>query len=280
MMNYKTYAPHKDLASMVNFYWVLEVAPDENSSKQRIVPDGCIEMAFILGDDIKRYTSEEEYILQPRAMVLGQTMEPFYIQPTGYVHTFAVSFYPSGFAHFVTEPIQNLRNKETPISLLFGEQEAADLEKKIIEARDTGNRIRIIETFLISKLTNKNTIDQIVTSTIDILLSTKGKISINRVLNDDSSQRRQLERKFLSQIGISPKQLSKVIRMQWALKLLLNEEDESLTTIAYESEYYDQSHFIKDFREFTGVSPREFLGEKTMALSTLFYKGTSKNPES
>jgi AraC-like DNA-binding protein len=52
----------------------------------------------------------------------------------------------------------------------------------------------------------------------------------------------------------------------------LNEEDESLTTIAYKSEYYDQSHFIKDFKEFTGVSPREFLGEKTMALSTLFYK--------
>ena len=244
----------------------------ENSYKQRIIPDGCIEMAFILGDDIKRFTSEEEYILQPRAMVLGQTLEPFYIQPTGYVHTFAASFYPYGFANFVTEPIKNLRNKETPISLLFGEQEAAELERKIVEAADTGERIGIIETFLFSKLSDKSTIDHIVKSTIDILFTTRGNVTINRILKDDSSQRRQLERKFLSQIGISPKQLCKVIRMQSALRLLLNEEEVSLTSIAYQSEYYDQSHFIKDFKEFTGVSPGEFLGDKSMALSTLFYK--------
>jgi len=271
-MKYKTYTPHKDLSSMVNFYWVLEVEHDEHSNKQRIIPDGCIEMAFILGDDIKRYISEVEYILQPRSMVLGQTVEPFYIQPTGYVNSFSVSFYPDGFANFVTEPIQNLRNKETPISLLFGEQEAAELEKRIVEATDTGDRIRIIEKFLFSKLSDKNTIDHIVKSTVDILFSTKGNVTINRVIKDDPSKRRQLERKFLSQIGISPKQLCKVIRMQSALKLLLNKEEESLTSIAYKSEYYDQSHFIKDFKEFTGVSPSEFLEEKSMALSALFYK--------
>ena len=86
------------------------------------------------------------------------------------------------------------------------------------------------------------------------------------------SKRRQLERKFAKQIGISPKQLGKVIRLQTALKMLLNKKAESLTDIAYESEYYDQAHFIKDFKEFTGTSPKEFLGNENMTLSTLFYK--------
>ena len=257
---------------MIDCYWTLEVPAEDDSQRQRIIPDGCIEMAFILGDDIKRYISEDEFILQPRAMVLGQTMKPFFIQPTGYVNTFAVSFYPYGFANFIIEPIKNLVNKETPIDILFGEISAKQLERKMIKATDTTERIEFIEEFLFDKLNDKKTIDNIVKTTIDTLLSTKGSAPINIILKQDLSKRRQLERKFLEQIGISPKQLGKVIRLQTALKILLNEKTENLTNIAYKSEYYDQAHFIKDFKEFTGISPGEFLGNKNMALSSLFYK--------
>ena len=271
-MNYQTFQPHSDLEALVKCYWTLEVPADTDAQRQRIIPDGCIEMAFILGDDIKRYTSEDDFILQPRAMVLGQTIEPFYIQPTGYVNTFAIRFYPFGFSNFVTTPIKNLANKETPIDLLFGEKPAKELEQKIVQAADTKERIEIIEDFLLDKLNKKATIDKIVKTTIDALLSTKGNTPINSILKDDLSKRRQLERKFLKQIGISPKQLGKVIRLQAALKMLLNEQAERLTSIAYESEYYDQAHFIRDFKEFTGTTPKAFLKDENMALSSLIYK--------
>lgn len=271
-MTYKTFKPHPDLEALVNFYWTLEVPADDNAQKQRIIPDGCIEMAFILGDDIKRYTSEDAFILQPRAMVLGQTLEPFYIQPVGAVDTFAVSFYPYGFANFISAPVQNLVNKETPLALIFGEVTANALEQHIIEAKDTQERIEVVEKFLFNKLNDETTVHAIVKNTVETLLSTKGHAKISTLLKNDLPKRRQLERKFLKQIGISPKQLAKVIRLQSALKLLLNEETESLTTIAYKSDYYDQSHFIKDFKEFTGISPKEFLGNDTMALASLFYK--------
>jgi methylphosphotriester-DNA--protein-cysteine methyltransferase len=122
------------------------------------------------------------------------------------------------------------------------------------------------------KLNDKATIDSIVKTTVDTILSTRGVTPINSILKDDLSKRRQLERKFMKQIGISPKQLGKVIRLQTALKMLLNQQSESFTTIAYESEYYDQAHFIKDFKEFTGTTPKEFLEDGQMALSSLFYK--------
>ncbi len=271
-MDYQTFQPHPDLESLINCYWTLEVPADNDSQKQRIVPDGCIEMAFILGDDIKRYTSEDEFILQPRAMVLGQTIEPFYIEPTGYVNTFAIRFYPYGFANFVTLPIENLANKETPIELLFEEKIAQELEQKIIQATDVKERIEIIENFLLRRLKDESTVDNVVKTTVDALLSTNGNVPIKTILKDDLSKRRQLERKFKKQIGVSPKQLGKVIRLQTALKMLLNKEEESLTSIAYESEYYDQAHFIKDFKEFTGTNPKEFLGNENMTLSALFYK--------
>lgn len=271
-MNYQTYEPHKDLKSLVNCYWTLEVPTQAEPQKQRIVPDGCIEMAFILGENIKRYTSENEFILQPRAMVLGQTIEPFFIEPTGFVKTFAVRFYPYGFANFVSEPISNLANKETPINQLFGVENAEEFEQKIIKAKNTGQRISITERLLLEKLNDEKTINRIVKNTVDSLLSTNGSASINSILKDDLSKRRQLERNFKKQIGISPKQLGKVIRLQTALKMLLDTKSENLTNIAYKSQYFDQAHFIKDFREFTGINPKEFLAHESLTLSALFYK--------
>jgi len=271
-VDYQTFQPHRDLDSVVKCYWTLEVDAAKNQTRQRIIPDGCIEMAFILGDDIKRYTSGEEFILQPRAMVLGQTIEPFYVEPTGYVNSFAVRFYPYGFANFVTTPIQSLANTETPIDLLFGEQPAKELEDKIIRAGSTKERIETLEDFLLKKLRSEATIENIVKSTIDEILSTNGSTAIKTILKENLAKRRQLERKFSKQVGISPKQLGKVIRLQTALKMLINQDAESLTKIAYDSEYYDQAHFIKDFKEFTGTTPGSFLSDDEMALSSLFYK--------
>ena len=270
-MNYQTYQSQSDLQSFIKCYWNLEVPAEQNPPKQRILPDGCMELIFILGDDIKRYTSENDFIIQPRAIVVGQITEPFIIQPTGYVHCFAVRFYPYGFANFISTPLKELENRETHITQLFENITAKQLEQNIIEAESNEHRIEIIEKFFLDKLNEKTTIDHIVKTTIDTLFSTKGSTSIGKILEEDLSKRRQLERKFFKQVGLSPKQLSKVIRLQTALKILINEKPESLTQIAYESEYYDQAHFIKDFKEFTGTIPKEFLNDAEMTLSSIFY---------
>lgn len=270
-MNYQTFQPSPDLASLVKCYWSLEVPAEANPQKQRIVPDGCMEMIFILGDDIRRYTSETEFIIQPRALVVGQISKPFVIEPAGYVNCFAARFYPYGFSNFVTTPLKDLENKETAIANLFTEIQAKELEQKIISAATNEQRILAVENFLLNKLHEKATIDHIVKTTIDALLSTRGSAPIKTILKDELSKRRQLERKFFKQVGLSPKQLGKVIRLQTALKTLLNRQSGNLTQIAYDSDYYDQAHFIKDFREFTGINPREFLQDDEMKLSAVFY---------
>lgn len=271
-MDYQTFEPNSDLKSFVSCYWTLEIPTQSKHAKQRIVPDGCIEMAFILGDDIKRYTSESEFIFQPRAMILGQTIAPFYIEPIGRVQTFAVRFYPYGFANFVSEPIDNLVNKETPLDQLFEYDVVKHLQRKIIKATDTQQRISIIETFLMDRLKHESTINRIVSHTVDVLLSTNGSASITSIFKDEPSKRRQLERNFKRQVGVSPKQLAKVIRLQTALKIMLEQKSATLTDIAYHSEYFDQAHFVKDFRVLTGINPKDFLNLESLALSALFYK--------
>ena len=271
-MDYQIYNPHRDLKTVVKCYWTLEIPKQKDTQRQLILPDGCVDMCFILGDDIKRYTSDREFLIQPRQMLLGQITEPFYIEPTGYVNTFAVRFYPYGFTNFIDLPLSELGNRETPLNQLFGKEKAKQLSQEIIHAKTIDERIDIIERFLLSRLNNKATIDNIVKSTLDAMFSSNGTKPLNVILKDDLQKRRQLERKFKKQIGISPKQLSKAIRLQATLKLLLSQTKETLTNIAYENEYYDQPHFIKDFKEFTGITPKEFLTDDKMALSSLLYK--------
>lgn len=271
-MDYQIYDPRADLNSLVKCYWTLEIPKKTNTQRQLILPDGCVDMCFILGDDIKRYTSDRDFLIQPRQLLLGQITEPFYIEPTGYVNIFSVRFYPYGFANFIDLPLNELANTETPLQQLFGKENAKQLNQAIIHAKTVNERIEIIETFLLNRLNNEATIDNIVKSTIDAMLSSNGSKPLNAILGDDLKKRRQLERNFKKQIGISPKQLSKAIRLQAALKLLLNQTSESLTNIAYENDYYDQPHFIKDFKQFTGITPKAFLTDDAMTLSSVLYK--------
>lgn len=270
-MDYREYKPQSDLTALVKCYWILEVPPEGPIQRQRILPDGCIEMIFILGDDIKRYTSDNSFIIQPPSFVLGQITKPFFVEPTGRVCSFGVRFYPYGFANFISTPIRDLANTEMPLSALFGTEAAEILTQRIINAFDAEARIEIVEEFLIERLENKVSIHDIVQVTIDTMLLTKGGTSIKAMLKDDISKRRQLERKFIDQIGLSPKQLSRVIRLQTALKMMLESHPDDLSGIAYRSDYYDQAHYIKDFKEFTGLTPKKFSESEEMKLSSLFY---------
>lgn len=270
-MNFETYPPSPDLASFVKCYWILDGPANHSTPKQRVLPDGCIELFFILGDDVRRFVSDDEFIIQPRSMVLGQITEPYYIQPTGKVNCFAVRFYPYGFANFVQTSIAHLANTETPINLLFGDETAACIATQIINAASTEQRIEMIEEFLLERIHESATRNRIIESTIEALLLANGSTPINLIVKKDLSKRRKLERLFTRQIGISPKQLGKVIRLQAVLKILLSRRSGDLMQIAYDYDYYDQAHFIKDFKELTGTSPGRFLSDDTMALSTLLY---------
>ena len=266
-MDYQTFPPHADLASIIKCYWTLDSPREVYPQVQTIVPDGCMEMIFHYGDLYNQYI-DGKAVLQPRSCVFGQLTEPLKIEPTGVTGIFSVRFHHDGFIPFATIPIKEMDDQAVPLEKLFGNHGRA-LEKKVLQAPTVRQKIEHVEAFLLERL-NAETIDGIVQATVDLLLNVSGKISVNELSRQTNINRRQLERKFSSAIGLSPKQLSKTIRLQTTLKHLLNKEYTSLTALALESEYYDQAHFIKDFKEFTGFTPKEFYGD-TLQMSLLFY---------
>lgn len=270
-MKYQTFDPHPDFSPFIKCYWTLDSPKEDVSQSQTIVPDGCMEMIFHYGDLYQQYI-DGKAVVQPRNCVFGQLTEPLRIKPTGVTGIFSVRFHHNGFIPFTTIPIKEMDNRAVPLEELFGTA-GIELGENVFQSKAIHEKIDIIEAFLKKRL-NTETIDKIVESTIDMLLQVNGQISVKELSQRTNINRRQLERKFSKAIGISPKQLSKTIRLQSTLKHILNKEYINLTALAHDAEYYDQAHFIKDFKEFTGFTPKEFYGD-SLQMSSLFYGSDS-----
>lgn len=267
-MNYQTYIPAEDLQLFVKCYWTLEDADDTKPERQQIVPDGCMEMIFQLGNVYKQYTPNDEFVLQPRNFVFGQITQTLEIEATGRTQTFAVRFHPDGFKPFATLPLTAMENRAVPLDELFG-IEGQQLETTMLAANNLEAQIVLIESFLRSRLQTPYAIDWITKESVSTLLALQGQVSVGALSETVNVHRRQLERKFADVIGLSPKQLAKMIRLQTTLRQLSVNPGTSLTELAHVGQYYDQAHFIKDFKEFTGKTPKQFY-EGNLLLTSLF----------
>ncbi|RIV20065.1 AraC family transcriptional regulator [Fibrisoma montanum] len=267
-MKHEIFKPDSDLATFVKCYWTLESPKGKTPVRNTIVPDGCMKLIFHYGDPYNHHPENGSCITLPRCFLIGQLTRPYEVEPTGETGTFFVCFHPNGFLPFTTIPIKEMENEAVALEKLFG-KDGLEIEQKILNASSTSERINYIETFLVNRLTNAEVVDRIVISTVETILTANGQLSVNELSRQTNINRRQLVRKFSSAIGLSPKQLSKTIRLQAALKSLLTKKVTSLTDLAYENDYFDQAHFIKDFKELTGLTPKEFYGDH-LKMSLIF----------
>ena len=267
-MEYKVYEAAKELQPFVKCFWSLKAPASLVAEKQRIVPDGCMEMIFHCGDLYEQFLEDGKTILQPGRFVFGQITRPLEIAATGVSYIIAARFHPDGFAPFNNMPLPEMENKAISLGLLFGDK-GLQLEKQVLVASTAAERIKIIETFLFNKLSTPEVTDRIARQSVEMLIKLNGQVSVDELATQLKINRRQLERKFSSAIGLSPKQLAKVIRLQATLKMLEKKQFTSLPSLAYENGYFDQAHFIKDFKEFTGMSPGQFY-TGNLKMSALF----------
>ncbi len=267
-MDYRTYEVSEALSPLVKCFWSLEAPATDTAEKQRIVPDGCMELIFHYGDLYYQYREDGGVFLQPRAFVFGQITSALEIAASGKSGILAARFHPEGFDPLATIPLREMENTAVSLEILFGEN-GLQLETQVLNAANNTERIKIIESFLLERLQSSEAIDRVSKSCVETLLQLKGQVSVDALSDQMNINRRQLERKFSSAIGLSPKQLSRIIRLQATLKMLEKGEFENLTELAYANGYFDQAHFIKDFKEFTGMSPKQFYADN-LKMSALF----------
>jgi len=267
-MKYETFSPSEDLSAFIKCFWTLK--GDEGAGeKQTIVPDGSMEIIFHKGDLYRQYSTDGSTLVQPRCFVIGQLTRPLEIAATGKTNIFAVRFHPYGFKPFSSWPLYHFENTAVSLEDVFGEN-GMSLENEVLSEHSHLQNILTVETFLIELLHQSNTADDIIESTIELIVKANGRHPVNELSNQIHISRRQLERKFSSKVGLSPKYLSRIIRLQSTLRQILSENYDSLTSLTYEEGYYDQAHLIREFKAFTGQTPKEYYSDN-LKLSSLFY---------
>ncbi|HEY5823639.1 MAG TPA: AraC family transcriptional regulator [Cyclobacteriaceae bacterium] len=203
-------------------------------------------------------------ILKPKNKTLsefflyGQTLTPIELSITGPFQLIAFQLYPFAAKTLLGINPRQLNDDCFDMRLLAN----VNVEKTIGVLKNTRHfptQKRFVSSFLLS-LIEKSTIhpDQRVQLAITLILNSKGKISLKELREKLHVTERTLERQFVEQTGIAPKQFIKIIQFNTSLRQLSEEEYSKLSDIAYENEYADQSHFIRMFKKFTGKTPLEF----------------------
>lgn len=137
--------------------------------------------------------------------------------------------------------------------------EALEIEDKLQTARSNNQRIKLIEDFLLNQLIQNYKNHEQISKTFETIDTTKGQISIRTLAEVSCLSIKHFERKFSEFVGLRPKQYLRIVRFQDALQKKKSNCYRSYTSLAFDCGYYDQSHFIHDFKAITDVPPKEFF---------------------
>lgn len=257
-MNFQYIKPSKFLSQYIKHYWVLEADDSEGEVCERVIPTGIIEWMFHYGNTFVVRNSEEEK-LQPRSFVSGINSNYTDVFTRGESGVIAVTFYPHGASHFLPFPLSEIENVSIDLGDIFNAA-IMDIEDEISAANSVMERIGIIERFLLSRFQPiKNNDLLLIKESIKLINQSKGQIFASDLSKRLFLTNKSLERKFSTFLGKSPKQYIRIVRFQSTIESLSNINNRQLTEFAYENGYFDQSHFIRDFKTLSGYTPKEFL---------------------
>jgi AraC-like DNA-binding protein len=255
-MFFQSFAPAPPLANIVNCYWLLT---GNDISTQKIVPDGFPELIFHFGQPYQIKNAAGNFERQSICLAAGQLVNPIWIRAEGVSGIAAVKFHPCAFWQLFGTNMHALTNESANGVDVLGNS-ITELSQKVCESKTNRERVLWIENFLLKQLAKKRAED-FVTHVANEIAAYKGEVSVNAIAKKHRVSERQLQRRFNEVVGVSPKRFAKIMRYKNVCSLLA---DPSLTLsdAVYLAGYFDQSHFNKDFAEFTGENPNQFLSKE------------------
>lgn len=261
-MEYIEYKPHPLLSEYIECFWATDVYNTISSREiESFLPDGNIELVFNFGDSHIEFKNGKKVLMGGSHISGIQSKSTHVILPKRLKY-FCVRFKPGGSYPFFGIPAHLFSNAHYSLDTFFG-REYTLLEEQVYEAPDHTARIDLIEHFLLKKLQNTKFVKDyhfVKSFTQHLFRDTSPRIS--QLSRQFHTNYKTVERKFKKITGLSPSELAKIKRVNNAVQFMYSSHTVSLTETAYACGYYDQSHFIREFKQTTDLTPREFLKKK------------------
>jgi AraC-like DNA-binding protein len=266
-MIFTSILPPPGLARIVECYWIAE-SEDASPAKEKIIPDGFPEMIFHYGDPYRINLHHNAWELQSQSLLAGQIRRYFFLENTGKSGVLGIKLQPTALTHLFDIPMCTLTDKVADLSAIM----AVPLRSLLCTAAPHDEKITAInEWFSSLPLWEEDHADK----AIELIREYKGAIAVAEIVAQLGISERHLERLFKRSVGLSPKFYARIIRFNHIFHLN-QERNPGWTDLAFNAGYYDQSHFIRNFKAFTGEDPSGYYFEEdNMANFFLQKKGRS-----
>jgi AraC-like DNA-binding protein len=239
------FKPDMTLSKYIETYWVSTTNSLCVPAPQKIFPDGCSELLVNTGGNTLYL---DNTAIKPGIVYLAGTHRGvinFTSMPNS--SFFGITFKPGGFSSFFKIPLYEVAGQFTDVGI----KELAFISN----CEDRQLTISMVNAFFMKRLSQAG--ERCLSITGDLYL-TKGAISIDDLSKRHNIELRSLERLFKNNVGVTPKELSKIIRFQSVLKRLKDKNfDGNLLPLALEMGYYDHSHFTNEIKEFSELTPSQ-----------------------
>ncbi|ELR72467.1 Transcriptional regulator, AraC family [Fulvivirga imtechensis AK7] len=249
---YQRIDPAPGLTEFIDCYWIIENLQQEEVREQKIIPDGYTELIFHYSDayEIKL---ESDWQTQPYSLVAGQIRKHFFLRNTRHVGMVGVKLKPTALAELFGLKMNQLADKVVDAQKLIPGVDKLAL--RLRSATDNQKRIVMVEDYF-KEVHSRGAIQNKVRMAIEMMR--KGSRQIKEITEAIGLSERQLERLFSHYVGLSPKFYARILQFNTIFELM-QKGDPSWSDIVFESGYFDQSHFIKSFRQFTGEDPSKYI---------------------
>lgn len=237
-------------------FWVFEHdVPDGEPYVYRSMADGCAEMVFHYKNNFSELDTDDQSY-HP-AVVHAQSSRHRRFLTHGSFGIFGAYLYPSALPQLFGLSSTAFSNQMPAITAVLG-NDGESLQEQVMTASSHQRRVQIVSRFLIAQLHKRRQDETAAHVAIRHIIQAKGQVNVTALASQICLSTRQFERKFKEFSGFSPKMYTRIIRFQRALAEYGNTA-RSMTDIAYECGYYDQSHFIHEFKAFSGYHPRQYF---------------------
>lgn len=228
-------------------------------------PIGCPQIIFHKRSPL--FVSELD-VMQDSRTVSGQVTFPARLQAHGDVEMIVAVFHPHALPAVMGIPASEFYDCEVPVSLV-GDRGFDDLSRRVQETADDAVCVAMIERWLLSRIAGYNRrIDFMRCGEAVRLMMTTVSMPMAALASEVGLSRKQFERVFRSTVGMGAKEYARVVRFQKSLWHMQCGE-RNFADVAYACGYADQSHFIRECREFSGLTPARLCAEQPL-YSDLF----------
>jgi AraC-like DNA-binding protein len=249
-MSLKVFDPCPLLASFVDAYWDYEDLTGVEGSALSILPDTATYLCFLYKDPL--VTAHRRATYRTRSGLAGFQSFRSDLGGDGIICGVSVRLTPWGLNVFRRGIVRDCAEKRVDCRDIFPKYDIEKIEDDLARIGSAKIRVAYIERFLLSIFHPHNE-DPVIRHACDRIAASKGACRIEDLAKEVDLSRRSLERRFIDHIGATPKKVSRVIRLRYAITQ--KSQASSWAEVAFAAGYCDQSHMIHDFVELCGMTP-------------------------